>query len=102
VGQAAGQNFGRGAGREVEIQVLDDVVALPDGEDAAARRDQEFTDGGVVESMASARWRTSDRKNSWPMPAAVPSTTARRACKSSGTAEAADPSPEPVAARRAS
>src|SRR5262245_58328916 len=50
--------------------------------------------------MASARWRTRDRKNSRPVPAAVPSTTARRACKSSGTTEAAAVSPAPAAASR--
>src|ERR1700737_225839 len=52
--------------------------------------------------MASARWRTRDRKNSCPVPPAVPSTTARRACKSSGTAEAADASPALVRAARGS
>src|SRR6516162_4832930 len=43
--------------------------------------------------MASARWRTRDRKNSWPVPPAVPSTTARRARRSSGTTATADLSP---------
>src|SRR5262245_21493264 len=38
--------------------------------------------------MASARCWTRDRKNSWPMPAAVPSTTACRARRSSGTSAA--------------
>src|SRR5262249_51211135 len=52
--------------------------------------------------MASARWRTRDRKNSRPTPPAVPSTTARRACRSSGTAAAADVSPTPVGAWRGS
>src|SRR5262249_48781516 len=52
--------------------------------------------------MASARWRTRERKNSWPMPAAVPSTTARRACRSSRTAETTGESPALVGARRGS
>src|ERR1700682_6501579 len=52
--------------------------------------------------MASARWRTRDRKNSWPVAAAVASTTARRALKSSGTAEADDASPATVKAARGS
>ena len=34
-----------------------------------------------------------ERKNSWPMPAAVPSTTARSACRSSGDAAGASPAP---------
>src|SRR5262245_31408949 len=49
--------------------------------------------------MASARWRTRERKNSRPTPPAVPSTTARRACKSSGTTEAADASATPGGVR---
>jgi hypothetical protein len=45
---------------------------------------------------------TGYRKNSWPTPAAVPSTTARRACRSSGTAEAAGASSAPAGAPRGS
>src|SRR6266481_5296752 len=50
--------------------------------------------------MASAKWRTRDWKNSWPVPRAVPSTTARRARRSSRTAEADDPSRAPADPRR--
>src|SRR5262245_37735724 len=39
--------------------------------------------------IAAATWRTRERKNSRPTPAAVPSTTARSAFKSSGTAATA-------------
>src|SRR6266849_9052062 len=49
--------------------------------------------------MASAKWRTRDWKNSWPVPRAVPSTTARRARRSSCTAEADDFSRAPAGPR---
>src|SRR5262245_40868221 len=43
--------------------------------------------------MASARWRTRDRKNSCPVPRAVPSTAAWRARRSSRATEMTDASP---------
>src|SRR5262249_7793288 len=52
--------------------------------------------------MASARWRTRDRKNSCPVPRAVPSPTAPRARRSSRTAEMTDASPAPLGAWRGS
>jgi hypothetical protein len=48
VDQPAVQNAGRRAGGELERQVLGDVVALPDGEDAALRWGVELADGRVT------------------------------------------------------